>query len=191
MHFNSLLALCASTASLAAALPTAPDAPLSKRACTVLYPDVTVTFSAASPTTNLFGVALARSGGPGTNTKKAAVAFNYVPPGATGCALHYALPAVAAPDQFAQGASTVDVFGVDRPPSRTTTWNTQPRTTTQWASLNVPEYVTGPYETVLLATTCDEARGFLFQLSDWQQQAGNVTIPQDPTTSGFWLTYNC
>ena len=191
MYFTSLLALSATAASLVAALPTSPSSPLSKRACTVLYPDVTVTFTLASPTTNAFGVALARSGGPGTNTQKAAIAFNYIPPGATGCALHYALPAVTAPDQFATGASTVDVFGVDRPPSRTTNWNTQPQTTTKWASLNVPTYVTGPYETVLLATTCDQAKGFLFQLADWQQQAGAVTIPQNPTTSGFWLTYNC
>ena len=191
MHFNSLLTALATAASLAGAFPAAE--PISKRACTLRYPNFPISFTSTSPDTNTLDttLTLARTGGPGSNTGKAGLTFSGIPAGATGCALHYALPPVTTPDQFATGANNVDVFGADGPILRTTTWNNQPHTTTKYASIQVPEYVTDRYETILLATTCNATLSFLFQLSDWQQNAGTVHIPQNPTASGFWLTYDC
>ena len=191
MYLSLLFPLLAT--SLAAALP-APDPTVEKRACATQTPDIVLTFSASVPSINYPGIKMARSGGPGTNNQKAGITFSNIPNGATGCALHYALPAVTRPDQYvvpATGANNFDVYGVATPVSRTTTWANQPATTTKWASQNVPNYASGPFVTILLATTCDQAGSFLLQLSDWQQNAGSITIPQNPPTSGFYLTYNC
>jgi hypothetical protein len=189
MYFTPLIPLLLAAPSLASPLPTTGG---SKRSCTIQFPDVAVTFSQLSPVSSDPGILMARTGGPGTNDIKAGITFNGIPAGATGCMLSFALPPVTSPNEFAVGANNFDVFGVSAPITTSTDWNNQPSTTTKWASMDVPEWVqTQPFQTVLMSDTCSPTMSFLLQLSDWQQQAGQVAIPVDGVTSGFWMTYNC
>ena len=188
MYHNLLLALLALPAALAAALPSPM---LEKRACTTANPSVYVTYSKPYANSNEPNtIAMQRGGGPGSNFRKAGITFN-IPAGSTGCALHFALPAITVPNQVAVGANTVDVFGASPAVTSATTWDTQPATTTKWASFNAPDYVTGASSTILLSDTCKTTMSYVLQLADWQQNQGQVFILQSPPSSGFYMTYNC
>jgi hypothetical protein len=59
------------------------------------------------------------------------------------------------------------------------------------ASLEFPNYKSqGPFKTVLMSNACQESVSFLLELSDWQQQAGNVDFYQQ-AGEGFEMVYNC
>lgn len=188
MYLPSLVSLLAFVPGFVSAVPTAPE--ISKRACTDQWPDLVVTISATAVEYGL--ITLSRSDGPGSNNRVAGITFNNVPAGATGCMLNFRIPPVTSPNQFAVGSNTFDVWGVSSPITSSTTWNTLPQRTTQWATMNMPEWVQpDPFQTVLMSNTCSQTMSFLLQLSDWQQGAGEVHIPQDGVQYGFWLTYNC
>ena len=190
MHFTISLTLLLTALSHAAALPT-PE--LTPRSCSRLDPYVLRSYTSAHPTTNAVRTVVSKSGGAGAGsiTGRTVIGFNGIPPGAQGCLLHFALPGNN--HQFATGdAGTVNVFGADRAPSRSTNWNNQPRKLQQYSSFNVPSPRGLPVDTILLSVPCDKAaKGFVMEPGNWQQHAGTVSVPQHPKSSGFFLTYDC
>jgi hypothetical protein len=79
------------------------------------------------------------------------------------------------PNQYATGINNFDLFGVDKSVTYATNWNNQSQKTTHWASMNVPEWVmTQPFKTILMAITCSPTMRLEVELSDWQQNAGEV-----------------
>jgi len=183
-------------AALVGATPT--PAQLAPRACTTVTPDVFITFTKQNPLYSSPGglVLLNRTGGAGSNVAKAGFTFNNVPAGATGCQLQFRLPAITQPNQFATGANTVNVFGVQSPITYQTTWNNPPVLTTQWGSINIPEWTTGATETIVASNTCSSSVSYEIELADWQQNAGlvefyNSGFDRSPPNQGFFLVYNC
>lgn len=206
MHFGYLLASLASLVlvSQVQASPT-PTEDLVPRACTTKIVDTIDYFDKDNPDTSFPGyyIRMKRTGGPGSNTIRAGITFNNIPAGATGCTLHFDLRAPYAQDAYVKGVNgqpgpnNFDVFGVDKPITYSTTWNNQPKKTTHWGSVTVPDWPNaGPVNQNILSNTCSPTMSYLLELSDWQQNAGEIgflhngakPVPLDAT---FSMIYNC
>lgn len=195
MHFIPCLAATLSLLSLSIAAPTA-DASASAtedlvpRACTTIQPSFISYLDSAHPNQANSGLhyRLSPTGGSGSNKITTVMRFDSIPAGSTGCMFQYAYPANKA---LGTGATQADLFGTKDPVSSANNWNNKPVKTTKWASLEFPNYkIQGPFKTVLMSNTCQESVSFLLELSDWQQQAGNVDFYQQ-AGEGFEMVYNC
>ncbi|KAL9110580.1 MAG: hypothetical protein Q9227_004938 [Pyrenula ochraceoflavens] len=192
--------------SAVSASPTPTD--LSPRACTTKVVDTIDYFDKANPTIPFPGytIRLARTGGPGSNTIRTGLTFLNIPRSATGCTLHLSLraPPSNQPDRYVKsttpgqpGPNNFDVFGAASPVTYATTWNTQPRKTTLWGSVNVPYWPgASAVDQNILSTTCEETMSYVLELSDWQQNGGEVSFLHNgakpvPLDATFSMVYNC
>jgi len=193
--YAKTIALVLATALLGAAAPTA-SPELTARTCTSANPSVIDVLDAAYPNAGSTGVtfSLARTGGPGTNTKKTAILFKDIPAGATGCMLKVEWPANL---DMGEGSNTANVFTTEDFAGWTPSWNNPPRTLAQVSSTNFPtDYNSPAYWTYLYSSTCSPNMGFLFELADWQQGPGNINFIHKGqgykhSGAGFTLVYNC
>ncbi len=111
-----------------------------------------------------------------------------IPSGSTGCMLQYSYPANKA---LGTGAMQVDLFGTKDPVSSANNWNNKPVKTTRWGSLQFPNYKSpNPFKMMIMSNACSPSMSFLLELSDWQQQAGNVDFYQQ-AGQGFEMVHNC
>jgi hypothetical protein len=162
----SLLSLSfAAPAPAADASPSATE-DLVPRACTTIQPSFISCLDSAHPNQANSGLhyRLSRSGGPGTNNKITVMRFDNIPAGSTGCMLTYAYPANKA---LGTGSTQADLFGTKDPVSSVNNWNNKPVKTTQWASLQFPNYKSAqPFKTTVMSNTCSSSMSFLLELSD-------------------------
>ncbi|PGH02041.1 hypothetical protein GX51_04853 [Blastomyces parvus] len=130
----------------------------------------------------------------GFNSRKTAMTFEGIPPGATGCMLTWDSPEPQHSGQYGDGPSvTVDV------------WSTAP-----WSSRQLPTYANPPpknqmvstfnvpvnqgqkgFHTVLVSSTCSPTMSFLLEYSSWQKGDGRADWADRPGVVGFSMVFNC
>jgi len=188
------LALLFASSLFTNAAPTATN-DLVARACTTVTPSWVDILDKAYPNQGNTGskFALTRTGGPGTNTRKTAFIFQNIPAGSTGCMLQIEWPAGS---DFGDGSNTANLFTTEDFHTWTPTWNHQPKTIAQVASTNLPtDKNSDAFKTILYADSCKPNMGFLLELAEWQQQAGDFSFTQKgwgyDTKIGFSMIYNC
>ena len=180
------------------------------RACTTVNVNAISKLNKATPNVSqndsLFK--LHRNGGSNSNTIKSVVSFTGIPQGATGCLLQIDLPKLptqSIPTPIASGSSQSDVWLIKNPPVSDPndigfiykyTWNKPPVkdqfvSTTQFPT----DSPSDPYKTYLWSGTCKSVLSFQFELSDWQQGAGDVNFYNffggKYTPIGFQLVHSC
>ncbi|KAE8386994.1 hypothetical protein BDV23DRAFT_175029 [Aspergillus alliaceus] len=189
------VALLALIFSAAIAVPTPTE--LVPRACTTLAPSIIDVLDAANPNTPSPGqqFTLERSGSPLKNNKIAALTFNNIPAGATGCRLELGFPPLSE-GQIAPRDIQADIWSTDPwDSSSLPTYNHQPNKREMVATTIFPKGpTTQASHTVLASNTCSSTMSWLALLSEWQNFPGSVNFQNSIGNGpefGFSLVFNC
>ncbi|EAW11092.1 uncharacterized protein ACLA_067290 [Aspergillus clavatus NRRL 1] len=184
----------------ASAVPT-PTEDLVPRACSTLGPSTIDVLRVSTPDNASPGLqfTLSRAGSPVYNTQVAALTFEYIPTGATGCMLEIDIPPLAQVNQIAQGATQVDIWTTD--PwnwNNLPTWNHPPTKRSMVGTYIFPtQQTTTTSKTIVMSNTCDNIMSFQVELSGWQNQEGSVNFfntlggKVGLVPIGFRMIYNC
>ncbi|RHZ69174.1 hypothetical protein CDV55_107302 [Aspergillus turcosus] len=184
----------------ATATPTPTD-DLVPRACGTLGPSVIDVLRVSTPDNASPGqqFTVSRAGYPPYNTQIAALTFNYIPAGATGCMLEIDIPALAQANQIAEGATQVDVWTTDPWDwNSLPTYNKPPKKREMVGTYIFPtQPTTEETKTIIASNTCSDPMSFLVELSGWQTQSGSVNFyntlggKQGIVPIGFRMIFNC
>ena len=190
------IAVFFATALFASAAPTTTN-DLVARSCTAQLPGGLIWVDKDRPDIGLptGNFTLARTGGPGSNTKKAYFNFPNIPANATGCMLGVQWPEGS---DFGDGANIADLH-TSVPIDWMTNlpkWNNFPQSIAQVASVTLPTTPSPKaFASIVYSAECKPNMAFILELADWQQDAGSFTFFQrrrsvDPRV-GFSLFYDC
>lgn len=206
MQFETFLSALAAAITLLVPLTYAAPTPtedLAPRACGTQGPNIIDLLKKSSPDTAFPGqrFTLQRTGGPPyTDTISAAITFNLIPAGATGCMLQIEIPPFATDNAIANGTATQADVSTTQPWSfnNEPTWN-HPAAKIALVSTTIfpTQRSTTGYKTILTSNSCSPIMSYVFELSGWQQGAGNVDFvdtqggKQGLVPIGFTMIYNC
>jgi hypothetical protein len=191
MHcFKSLALVSALAAGLAAAAP----AELDRRACVTEYPAFISHIYESSPNQpgnigDYYESAFVPASQGGPYRRDVIVQFENIPAGSYGCQLEAYFPAGGR--VYQSGNSLTNVSLVDRPASRSDSWNTAPRPVSLFGTLTFTPSATEPVVQVINTSVCNSTLTYRFSIAAFNQEAGNVYFQIANGVQGLRIRRNC
>ncbi|KAJ4369117.1 hypothetical protein N0V83_006201 [Neocucurbitaria cava] len=164
MQFTTIAALL-STSLLASAAPTTSSTPLSRRACSIAYPQ-----SIGFP----INYDIHQDAG-GANSVSNALTFSNVPAGSYGCQLEVNFP--TGYPITSSGASAVNIYALSG------------ETETLFGTVTLQSSPVAPTKFVINSATCSNVMTYKIEIAS-ETEAGRVAFA-DTKDAGFTMTYNC